>query len=286
MRIGTQAFIWRRRITGYLRRAFTRMRRPSLVVNDDGPPLEGSSKFIWSTQVVAGCEDELNIARRNLARLKPLVAWASLTVDGTASDLSRFPWETFCGEFQNVLWLSRPEVVSRRGHCGTYGHFNRHTLNYMRGWLSNLEVGEESEADLFFHNDGDWEIQVRPDSIERLNAFFHRYPQVVAVSRSLDSFLKDEPGMWADEESGERLWFSRGGMLSTNLVISPVDRLRPLICKVWEVFPRYRDVFLEQILRQLVVESGMVIAYPTIEYFRDDFLIDLAERRQPFDTFE
>ncbi len=39
------------------------------------------------------------------------------------------------------------------------------------------------------------EIQVQPDTIKRLKAFFHRYPEVVAISRSMDSFLRDEPGI-------------------------------------------------------------------------------------------
>jgi hypothetical protein len=285
MSLGTQVFIWRRRITGYFRRAFTRLRRPTLTVNSNEAP-EGSSKFIWSTQVVASGKDELRIARENLVRLKPFIAWAGLTIDGTPAEPGRFPWQEVCDGFQNIVWLSRPEVVSRQGHCATYGHFNRHTLNYMRGWLANLEVGEECDADLFFHNDGDWEIEVQPETIKRLRAFFHRYPEVVAISRSLDDFLVDEPGMWADKDSDGQLWFCRGGMLSSNLVISPIDRIRSLLLKVWEIFPMNRGLFMEQILRRLVMENGQVIAYPTTDYFRDQLLIGLSERRKPFEHSE
>jgi len=281
MKLGTWVFIWRRRLTGILRRAITRLFKPKLIRNGSAPPAGNGSKMIWCTQVVANRPEELEIARRNLERLEPVIAWASLTVDGTPADADEFSWNTFCRGFQNVIWLSRPEVVSRSGHCATYGHFNRHTLNYLRGWMANLEVGEECRADLFCHNDGDWELTIRPESLERLTAFFHRYPQVAAITRNLDNFLMDEPCMWADKESDGELWFGRG-MLSSNLVISPIERIRPIICQAWEVFPHFRGEFLEQILRRLVVDRNMVIAYPKQKYFREQFLIDLVEKREPF----
>lgn len=282
MWLGTQAFIWRRRITGFLRRKVTRLWHPMLIQSAEGPVPAGGSKIIWSTLVVASRTDELEIVRGNLERLRPVLAWASLTVDGCSADLARFVEEKHSAGFENVLWFSWPEVVSHRGHGEGLGHFNRISLNYLRGWLSNLEPGAECSADLFCHSDGDWEVTIRPESLEPLARFFHRYPQVVAITRNIDRFLADEPGMWRDEESDGKLWFGRG-MLSTNLIISPIDRFRPLVHKTLDVFSRTRGDFLEETMRGLVAESGMVVAYPTMDYFRDHFFIDLVEKRKPFE---
>ncbi len=281
MWIGVQAYKLRRRIAGILRRSMTRLRRPSLELNQSEPKAGRGSKVIWCTQVVASRLDELEIARGNLERLRPVLAWAGLTVDGAASDLERFSGEHHWDGFQNVLWLGRPKVVSRTGYPETHGYFNRHSLNYLRGWLSNLEVGEECPADLFCHTDGDWEITIRPESIKPLLRFFHRHPKVVAISRSMDRFMMDEPGMWPDSDSGGAVWFGNG-VLSSNVIISPIDRFRPLLLQAWEAFPRHRSVFLEVTLGRLAAKSGLVVAYPNADYFRDHFFIDLVEKREPF----
>ena len=89
--------------------------------------------------------------------------------------------------------------------------------------------------------------------------------------------------MWRDEESGGQLWFGRG-MLSTNLIISPIDRFRPLVQKTWEAFHDTRSEFLEETMRVMVAESDMVVAYPTLDYFRDRFFIDVVEKRKPFEA--
>jgi hypothetical protein len=280
MRLGTRVYLLRRWLTGILRRAFTRLRRPSLRMNSEDPAPGGYSGLIWSTLVVAGRADELAIVRGNLERLQPVIAWANLTVDGCSGDLARFCEERHNDGFHNVLWFSQPGVVSRANNGEAHGHYNRHSLNYLRGWLSNLEPGEECFADLFCHTDGDWEITIRPKSLESLAAFFHRYPQVVAISRPLSRLMKDEPGMWLDKESAGAIWFS-DGMLSTNLIISPLDRFRPLLQKAWTVFHDSRSTLFEETLGRVVGESGTAVAYPTLEYFRDHFDIDLVEKRIP-----
>jgi len=282
MWIGTQAFIWRRKLTGFWRRTITRWKNPMMVMNGQGARPRGGSKIIWSTQVVADRRDELQIVRENIERLRPVLAWSSLTVDGHSGELARFIAEGHGEGFDNLLWFSQPRVVSRDGHSGGQRHYNRISINYLRGWLSNLEPGEECLAEIFCHNDGDWGITIRPESILPLAMFFHRYPQVAAITRNIDDFLKDEPGMWPDKDSGGKLWFGRG-MLSTNLIISPIERFRPLVERTYEAFHRTRGVFLEETMRELVSESGMVVAYPTTEYFRDEFFIDIDEIRKPFE---
>lgn len=283
MWLGTQAFIWRRKLAGFLRRTVTRWKNPVMVINGKGASPRGASKIIWSTQVVADREDEIEIVRGNLERLRPVLAWSSLTVDGHAGELSRFVAEGHGEGFDNLLWFSRPGVVSRDGHSGGQGHFNRISINYLRGWLSNLEPGEDCLAELFCHSDGDWSITIRPESVLPLAMFFHNYPQVAAITRTIDDFLKDEPGMWADEESGGKLWFGRG-MLSTNLIISPIERFLPLVERTQAAFHDRRGVFLEETMRGLVAEMDMVVAYPTVEYFRDEFFIDVEEKRKPFEA--
>jgi hypothetical protein len=282
MRFGTQAFIWRRKITGYIRRRFNKYGHP-LLVRSGGQPPQVAPQIIWSTLAVASRPDELAIVRGNLERLQPVLAWASLTLDGHSSELARFVADGHAEGFQNVLWFSKPEVVSQRGHGQHQGHFNRISLNYLRGWLSNLETGPEVPAELFCHSDGDWEVTIRPESLLPLTEFFNRYPQVVAITRNIDDFLVDEPGMWRDEESDGRLWFGRG-MLSTNLIISPIERFLPLVQKTWEAFHDTRSEFLEETMRVMVAESDMVVAYPTLDYFRDHFFIDVVEKRKPFEA--
>jgi hypothetical protein len=281
MRIGTQFYLLRRRIKGVLRRALTRLRRPTLELNQDEPAPGGGSKIIWTTQVVAGRQDELEIVRRNLERLQPVLAWACLTVDGTSADLASFSGEHHWDGFHNVVWLGCPKVVCRTDYPEIHGYYNRHSFNYLRGWMCSIDGGEECPAELFCHTDGDWAITIRPESIEPLHRFFHRYPQVVAISRSLDRFMVDEPGMWPDKDSGGALWFGNR-VLSSNVIISPFDRFRPLLLRAWEVFPRHRGVFLEVTLGRLLAERGQVVAYPKEEYFRDRFFIDLLEKREPF----
>ena len=281
MRLGTRAYLLRRRLIGIFRRTCTRLRRPSLQLNLEDHVPGTHSGLVWTTQVVAGRSDELEIVRGNLERLQPVLAWASLTVDGHSADLARFCKERHSEGFQNVLWLSQPGVVGHSHYGKALGHFHRHDLNYLRGWLCNLELGEECSAEFFCHTDGDWELTIRPQSLEQLARFFHRYPQVVAISRPLSRLMKDERGMWPDRESGGAIWFS-DGMLSTNLIIAPIDRFRPLMQKAWAVFHETRGILLEETLGRLAGEDGLAVAYPTLEYFTEHLFIEPVEKREPY----
>ena len=280
-----QMYLLRRKLQGVLNRTIVFFRKPThlkrkIDVNEGIPGV--GTKIIWSTLVTSKRQEELEIACFNLRNLGPILAWSSLTVDGTSNDLRLFIKEKYKGGFDNLLWLTQPRVVSRRGHyAGKMGHFNRISLNFLRGWLCNLEQGEEGRAYLFCHTDGDWKIIIRPESIEPLCRFFHERPFIVAISRPLDRFLTEEPNMWPDNESDGAIWYGKG-ILSTNVIIAPIDRIRPLVLEALNMFPHHRPDLLEKVLGKLVARKEMVVAYPKPEYFKEQFLIDLVETRRPY----
>jgi len=284
MSMGTHVYLWRRKLVGVLRRALARLRHPSIVkISDCSGSAANEGTIIWSTQIVANRSEELENVYRTLELLRPVLAWASLTVDGTSTELDSFISDQYRGGFQNLIWLTKPEVIRGRRYSKLprQGYYRRITLNYLRGWLSNMAPGEDCPDHLFCHTDGDWEISIRRESIEPLHRFFREHPQVAAISRNIDRFLMDEPNMWADQESAGELWFGNG-IVSTNLVISPMDRFQPLLLEAWKIFFCNREFLLEDILRRVVSKNKMVTAYPSLKYFRDNFFMDLAEKRKPF----
>ena len=278
-------YLLRRKIKHLFYRSIAVFQKPPIikkVVNTSGDIVGSGNKVIWSTLVTANRTEELQIADSNLRKLEPVLAWSSLTIDGTSNDLCLFIEKNYKGGFDNVLWLSQPTIVSRRGYyAGKLGHFNRISLNYLRGWLCNLEQGEQGSASIFCHTDGDWEITIRPQSIEPLCRFFHERPNLIAISRFLDRYLTEEPNMWPDHDLNEAIWYGTG-LLSTNLIISPIDRIRPLILDAIKAFPHHRHHALERLLGKLASTKQMFVAYPTIEYFNKHFLIDLQEKREPY----
>ena len=278
-------YLFRRKLKGLLNRMITSFRKLPQIrirtdIREDIPGV--GTKIIWSTLVTSKRPDELEVAYLNLRSLSPFLLWSSLTVDGTADELELFVKREYRGGFDNLLWLKQPKVVSTRGYyAGKMGHFNRISLNYMRGWLCNLEQGEETSAYLFCHTDGDWRINIRPESLERLYRFFHERPEVIAISRHLDRYLTQEPNMWPNQEDDEAVWYGTS-MLSTNLIIAPIDRIRPLVLDATRVFPDHRAEAIERVLGKLIAEREMVVAYPKLEYFKKNFLIDVQEEREPF----
>ena len=278
-------YLLRKELLGVWNRTVTFFRKPKHLkkkanVSEDIPGV--GSKIIWSTLVTAKRLDELEIACSNLKSLEPVLAWSSLTIDGTSNDLNTFMKEDYKGGFDNLLWLTQPRVVSRRGHyAGKMGHFNRISLNFLRGWLCNLEQGEEGRAYLFCHTDGDWKIVIRPESIEPLCRFFHVRPFITAISRPLDRGLTKEPNMWPDNEANKAIWYGTG-VLSTNVIIAPIDRIRPLVLEALNMFSHHRAELLEKVLGKLVSRKKMAVAYPKPEYFKEQFLIDLVETRRPY----
>jgi len=278
-------YLLRRELQGILNRIINFFQRPKLLmkkkdVNEDIPGL--GSKIIWSTLITSKRHDELKIAYSNLKNLKPLLAWSSLTVDGTSHEIRIFMKEDYKGGFDNLLWLTQPKIVSRKGYyAGKMGHFNRISLNFLRGWLCNLEQGDESSAYLFCHTDGDWEIVIRPESIEPLCRFFHKHPSVIAISRPLDRYLTQELNLWPDKGASKAIWLGRG-VLSTNLIISPINRIRPLVIEALEIFHQHRSDILERMLGKLIAKKEMVVAYPKLEYLKEQFHIDIVETRRPF----
>jgi hypothetical protein len=240
------------------------------------------SRIIWSTLITAKREDEIEVAYSNLNSLKPVLAWSSLTVDGTSHDIRSFINRDYKGEFDNLLWLTQPRVVSRQGHyAGKMGHYNRISLNFLRGWLCNLEQGEDSGAYLFCHTDGDWKMAIRPQSIESLCTFFHSHPSVISISRPMCRYLTQEPDMWPDKEENKAIWYGKK-ILSTNVIIAPIERIRSLVLEAMNVFPLHRPDLLERVLGKLVAKKGMLVAYPKPEYFKERFFIDLEETREPY----
>lgn len=280
-----KSYLLRKELLGVWNRTVAFFRKPKLLkkeinVSEDIPGV--GSKIIWSTLITSKRQDELEIAYSNLKSLGPVLAWSSLAIDGTAYDLRAFMKKDYKGGFDNLLWLTQPRVVSRRGYyAGKMGHFNRISLNFLRGWVCNLDQGEEGSAYLFCHTDGDWKIAIRPESIEPLCRFFHERPFVTAISRPLDRGLTKEPNMWPDKEADKAIWYGTG-VLSTNVIIAPIERIRPLILEALNIFPRHRADLLEKVLGKLVSRKEIAVAYPKLEYFREKFFIDLVETRKPY----
>lgn len=285
MKLKHQMYLFRREIQGVFNRTIVSFRKSKHFkkknnVSEDIPGV--GTKIIWSTLVTSKRQEELEIAYFNLRNLEPVLAWSSLTLDGTSDDIKLFIQEKYKGGFDNLLWLTQPKVVSRQGYyAGEMGHFNRISLNFLRGWLCNLEQGEEGRAYLFCHTDGDWKIIIRPESIEPLCRFFHERPFIAAISRPVDRFLTKEPNMWPDNEVDKAVWYGTE-VLSTNVIIAPIDRIRPLILEALNIFPRYRADVLEKVLGKLVTQKEMAVAYPKPEFFKEEFLIDLVETRRPY----
>ncbi len=251
---------------------------------DQGLPAD--EKLVWSTLVTASQPDEIALAYQNLNALTPILSWSSLTVDGTSKDISDF----FAGhhkvEFDNIVWLTKPSVVSRRSrYAGSLGHFNRISLNYLRGWLCNIELGEEEPPHLLCHNDGDWRISISQDSLSALRSFFSEHPQVVAISRPISRYLKQERRMWPDKETDNQLWFGTG-MLSTNFFITPIGRFREIVLEAMSTFAEYRAEALERPLGSIIGRRSMVVAYPTEDLLQNRFQITLEETRKPADKWE
>lgn len=278
-------YLFHRKLQGVLNRIIAFFRKsPQLKkrVNMSGDIPGVGTKIIWSTLVTSKRQEELEIVYLNLKNLRPVLAWSSLTVDGTSNDLRLFIQDSYKGGFDNLIWLTQPRVVSRRGHYASkMGHFNRISLNFLRGWLCSLEQGEEGSAYLFCHTDGDWKIIIRPESIEPLCRFFHERPTIIAISRPLDRGLTQEPNMWSDHDVGGAIWYGTG-ILSTNVIIAPIDKIRPLILDALNVFPYHRADLLEKVLGKLASKKEMVVAYPKLEYFKEIFHVDLQETRRPY----
>lgn len=285
MSLRHKAYLFRREIRGILNRLLSLLQKnPKLRKRlDDDENISGlGSKIIWSTLVTSKRQDELEIASSNLKNLKPVLAWSSLTVDGTSDDIRHFIRDDYKGSFDNVIWLTQPKVVSTQGHYASkMGHFNRISLNFLRGWLCNLEQGEEGPAYLFCHTDGDWKIIIRPESIEPLCRFFYERPKIVAISRPLDKTLPKIIKMWPDKESDGAIWYGKG-ILSTNVIIAPIEKIKPLILDALNIFPQHRPDLLEKVLGQLVTKREMVVAYPKPNYFKEHFFIELEETRRPY----
>jgi hypothetical protein len=278
----------RRKVRGFVNRIAAPLRRRRLVrrsrSRSEGPPSQ--SRIVWTTLVTASQPDELEIACTNLRNLRDVLAWSSLTIDGTDAEPKRFFSGGSATGFDNVLWLTQPRVVSRRGHyAGNLGHFNRISLNYLRGWLCNIERGEEASAELICHTDGDWEITIRPASLGPLLDFFHDRPDVLALSRPLNRYLTQERRMWPDAETGGEIWYG-DGMLSTNVVIAPISRIRPVLIDAMRVFDDDRSEVLERLLGSLARARKMLVAYPKEEYARKHLHVELVERRKPSDMWE
>lgn len=278
-------YLLRREIMGIIHRILNSFRRNKVEKRKIGigENIPGSdSRIIWSTLITAKREDEIKVAYSNLNSLKPVLAWSSLTVDGTSHDIRSFINNDYKGDFDNLLWLTQPRVVSRQGHyAGKMGHYNRISLNFLRGWLCNLEQGEDSGAYLFCHNDGDWRMVIRPQSIESLCAFFHSHPSVISISRPMCRYLTQEPDMCPDKEENKAVWYGKS-ILSTNVIIAPIERIRSLVVEAMNVFPLHRPDLLERVLGKLVAKKGMLVAYPKREFFKERFFIDLEETRRPY----
>jgi hypothetical protein len=87
--------------------------------------------------------------------------------------------------------------------------------------------------------------------------------------------------MWPDKEENKTIWYGKR-ILSTNLIIAPIERIRPLIVEAMNIFPLHRPDLLERVLGKLVAKKDMLVAYPKLEYFKEQFFIDLEETREPY----
>ena len=106
MKLKRQMYLFRREIQGVLNRTIVSFRKSKhfkkkINVSKDYPG--AGTKIIWSTLVTSKRQEELEIAYFNLRNLEPVLAWSSLTLDGTSNDIKLFIQEKYKGGFDNLL---------------------------------------------------------------------------------------------------------------------------------------------------------------------------------------